>query len=179
MMRAGLLITLWVIGCGTGAKPPVVSAPPAPADARLESAVRFAWSQKAFAAAKSLVRDCLSRRWVEQFRADNHRLPVIKVVPTPLQTSGSIDPLLLEKMVEMELIGSRRARVISAAEIATDRQERPVLTVPRGSLKPDFVLSVGVAGLGRSRPIVLTTLQLVDVKTNEKIWVKVHRSRCC
>jgi hypothetical protein len=175
-----LLTLVMLAGCAAkGNKPLVVSKPPADTDQRLHSAVRFAWSEQAFKAAKTLVHDCLSRKWVEQFRADTGRLPVIKVVPTSLQSSGSIDPLLLEKMVEMELIRSRRTRVISAAEISTDRQQRPVLAVPKGSLRPDFVLSVGVAGLGRSRPIVLTTLQLVNVKTNEKIWARVHRSRCC
>jgi hypothetical protein len=143
-------------------------------DRRLASARRFSWSEDAFVVARGLVKDCVSHKWIRDFEAKHGRRPAIKVVPSLVQTAGAADPLLLEKLVETELINSRKVRVVSVADLTT---KPSTLEVPARSLRPDFMLAVSVMGIGSepSSTIVVTTLELVDVKSNEKVWARVHR----
>jgi hypothetical protein len=172
-----LLSTLTACGSGrTASTRPGLSKILDNEDHRLASARRFSWSEEAFVVARGLVKDCLSHTRIRAFEAEQGRRPAIKVVPSIFQTTGSVDPLLLEKIVEMELINSRKVRVVSAADLAS---QPPTLKVPTRSLRPDFMLTVSVTGIGSegSSTVVLTTLELVDVKSNEKIWAKVHRQQ--
>jgi hypothetical protein len=99
------------------------------------------------------------------------------------QASGATDPLIMEKLVEMGLINSGRARVIAAADLTSVRRDGPdVLKVSSGSLTPDFLLTVQVAATARAERdagsvVVLTTVQLVHLATNEVVWMKVLRAR--
>ncbi len=159
-----------------------LSTRPAP-DPLLSSAVRYIWSDKAFTATAKLVDDCLERAPLVTFAAQHHRLPVIKVLPSSAQTSGAADPLILEKLVESALINSGRARVIAAADLTSARRGGPlVLKVSGRSLVPDFLLTVHVAATARAANdpgsvVVLTTVQLVHLQSNEVVWMKVHRTR--
>jgi len=142
---------------------------------RLDAAIRFSWSDQAPVIARQLVGECLERLAALPGVASD-RLPVIKVLPAMEQTGGSIDPLLVEKMVELALINSGRARVIAAADLPDDpMRHRLRVQVAGQSLRPDFILTVSVASLAQEQAAV-TTLQLIRLASNEKVWVGMHRA---
>lgn len=179
-MRYLMWIPFVLTACA-GAQRPAVQAPPAAQQPStpLDPAVRFSVSQQAFGVAKALVADCLAQERLQGFASRAGRLPVVKVVPSLLLQSGSIDPLVLEKLVESELIGSGKVRVLGAASLAQGREGVSV-EVPERSPKPDFVITVAVAALQPTptdRAVVVTTLELVDLQQNQKVWMRVHRAQ--
>lgn len=139
----------------------------------LEPAIRFSMSQEAFTVARNLVATCLEQQRLTSFQAQNQRLPVIKVVPSTVLSNGAIDPMMLEKLVEAELVNSGKVRVLSAASLSDDQENGLTVEVPERSPRPDFVITVSVAA---AKTAVLTTLELIDLGSNEKVWMKVHRS---
>jgi len=174
-MRVSLVILPLLAACAADPKPVAdVRAAHQPLTP-LEPAIRFSMSQQAFDVAHAMVGECLSQDVMKSFADRQGRQPVIKVIPSTVLSGGAIDPLMLEKLVEAELVGSGKAQVISAASVS-DRGEPGdlVVQVPRGSLRPDFILTVSVAA--DPSQVVVTTLELVRLKTNEKVWMKVHRT---
>jgi hypothetical protein len=179
-MRYLMWIPFALTACA-GAQRPAVKAPPAAQQPStpLDPAVRFSVSQQAFVVARAMVADCLAQERIQGFATRAGRLPVVKVVPSLLLQSGSIDPLVLEKLVESELINSGKVRVLGAASMAQS-EEGVTVEVPERSPRADFVITVAVAALQPTptdRAVVVTTLELVDLQQNQKVWMKVHRAQ--
>ena len=177
-MRTLLIVFVLLAGCASAPSRPAEPARALRPSTPLDPAVRFSVSQQAFAVAKALVADCLSQDRMSQFKTQHGRRPVVKVVPSLLLQSGSIDPLVLEKLVEGELVGSGRVRVISAASLSQNR-DGVLVQVPAHSPRPDFVLTVAVAAVqptSTDGAVVVTTLELIHLQSNQKVWMKVHRA---
>jgi hypothetical protein len=73
--------------------------------------------------------------------------------------------------------------VIAAADLTSVHRRGPqVLKVSGSSLVPDFLLTVHVAATARAANapgsvVVLTTVRLVHLESNEVVWMKIHRTR--
>jgi hypothetical protein len=125
--------------------------------------------------------DCVAHRWMKRFREARGRLPVIKVLPPLAESDVRFDPLLYQKRLEAELLRTGQLRIISAADLAlSERSDQAryasarTIKVPGRSLRPDFVLvgSVLQERDDRQTSQLLTSVELIDLRTNEKVWIK-------
>lgn len=135
---------------------------------------------------RDLVRGCLSDDWIARFHRAHGRAPVVKVMPPRQPSSVMINPILLQKRVEAQLINSGRVVVVSAAEFVS-RVERSdqlaharELGVPRRSLRPDFLITGHIttpAVMPHPGQAFAISLQVVDIRTNQKVWMARRSSR--
>jgi hypothetical protein len=128
-----------------------------------------------------MARDCVAQRWIKRFQEKKGRLPVIKVLPPFERSNVRLDPLLYQKRLEAELLRTGKVRIISAADLAfSERSDQTrhasarTIKVPGRSLRPDFILvgSVLRESLDGQAGRLATSAELIDLKTNEKVWIK-------
>ena len=135
---------------------------------------------------ESLIDDCVSRPWAQRFRAEQGRLPVVRVRPVINHAVPAASALAYTKELEMALVRSGRALVASGfvsaavdAELAD--QSLNASDATRKHARPlgsDYVLSGWVAAEQREgdpRLVHVVTLQLVEVRSNEKVWISSRR----
>jgi penicillin-binding protein activator len=139
---------------------------------------------------KVMMRDCLSRPWHSQFQTKNGKKPVVKLYPIRNRSSDHIQTKFFTKQVEMELINSGVVRVVAALdETSHARYERvdqsrhasdKTAKQQQAETGSDFILNGWVvsqndAAGGTEVKAFVTTMELVNVETQEKVWLKVHR----
>lgn len=139
---------------------------------------------------KAMMQDCLSRPWHSQYQAKNGKKPVVKLYPIRNRSSDHIQTKFFTKQVEMELINSGVVRVVAALdETSAARYERvdqsrhasdKTAKQQQAETGADFVLNGWVvsqndAAGGTEVKAFVTTMELVNVETQEKVWLKVHR----
>ncbi len=140
--------------------------------------------------AKVMIQDCLSRPWSAKFKAEKGRDPVVRLYPIKNRSSEHINDRFFTKQVEMELINSGILKVVSAwDEAQTQRFEREdqARHASDESVKSqgqetgsDFtlngwILSQNDAVDGQEVRAYVTTMELTNTETNEKVWMKVHK----
>ena len=150
--------------------------------------------------AEQLINDLLSKPWIENARAANAGAGVNP--PTPKIVLGTVrnktldfntDMAMVTNQVQEELINSGRVRVFAAKEIRQElRAERfdtefaDPSTVSKAAsvIKAQFMLlgelieNVQVSGDGRTKDVYYELrLEMTDMATTEKLWIKTARSR--
>lgn len=139
--------------------------------------------------AQAMIHDCLSRPWAERFRAEKGRLPVVRFHPIRNRTADYIDHRFFAKQLETALVDSGRVKVVADPDEALDaRAERfdqaewahpATAKAHRRETGSDFILNGWIlaqddAVPGQAVRAYLTTMELIDSETNEKVWVGTH-----
>lgn len=138
--------------------------------------------------ADTMVRDALSRGWIDRWMGANGQRPVVIVGTVRNETSDYLDSKLFTKQIERELINSGRVRIVAArderGEVRDERTQgldwsRPETVKQQAyELGADFML-LGRVGenIERSRNgnqrIVYyqVNLEMIDLESNEKVWI--------
>lgn len=137
--------------------------------------------------AKAMIEDCLNRPWVDTFMAGREgRKPVVIVGHVRNNSHEHINTEVFTKSFERELINSGRVRVVAENQLRGDiRDERKSIqansdpaTIKKFGKEAgaDFIL-LGVVSTIKDeveqRYVIYyqTNLELIDIETNEKVWI--------
>ncbi len=140
--------------------------------------------------ARAMIQDCLSRPWATSFKAQHNRLPVVRLWPIKNRSSDHVQTMFFTKQVEMELLNSGMVKVVSSLnEAADNRDERAdqahnasdsTVKAQQQETASDFVLNGWIlsendAVDGQTVKAFVTTMELSNSESNEKVWMKVHK----
>ncbi len=135
--------------------------------------------------AEAMIRDIMSRPWLEEFRQANKRKPAVIPFGVKNRTSEHINTQTFVKDLERALLNSGRVRVVSSRsqrkDIRGERADQQVGFTANPAavgkeLGADFVLT-GVLNSIRDRAggeEVISyqgNMELISVETNEKVWI--------
>ena len=138
--------------------------------------------------AQEMIEDALSRPWVPEFRGSHKRSPVVIIGFVKNQSHEHINADIFVKDLERTLLNSGKVKfVASRNERNWVREERddqnkggntdPETVKKMGKeLGADFILIGSVNSVKdevQSRYVILyqTNLEMVDLETNEKVWI--------
>lgn len=149
---------------------------------------------------QELIRDALTRPWLERFTAVNKRNPVVIVGPVANRSSEHINTQVITKHLEKELINSGRIVFVASPtereDVRDEREDQQKGWTDPATIKQigkergaDFMLLGSVNSItdevrGKSALFYQVNLELIDITTNEKVWLgqkeikkKVQRSK--
>ncbi len=133
-----------------------------------------------------MVSDVLRRPWLNQFKSDNGRKPVVIVGGLRNLSSEHIEMGTFVKDIERELINSGLVKFVATSGERSDiRNERmdqqsyaSEATAKRLAAETgaDFMLKGGIktvidAVSGQQVKYYQTDLELISVESNEKVWI--------
>lgn len=139
--------------------------------------------------AKAMIQQCLQHPWTSDFQSENGgKKPVVKLMGVKKRTDDrNVNEEFFAKQLERQLLNSGRVRVVAAwgqdnvnvverarqATHATDETAKS----QGNETGADFTLQTIVNsqnetdGEGRSVRAYLVNMELVNVETNEKVWI--------
>jgi PBP1b-binding outer membrane lipoprotein LpoB len=186
VLAALLAILLGTWGCG----PPGPSTTIQRTDAQAQVDLSGNWNDTdANQVAQAMIRDCLTRPWASRFKAEKGRDPVVRLWPIRNRSSEHINTRFFTKQVEMELVNSGVVKVVADIEEASDNTAERADQAIHASDKTakqqgqetgsDFILNGWIltqndAVEGQEVRAYVTTMELTNTETNEKVWMKVH-----
>ncbi len=182
MKRAFIVLSAAVILAGCGSSKQVT---------RLESETVTDLSGKwndtdARLVAEEMIQDCLTRAWITDFVAASGEKPVVTVGTVRNMSNEHIDTETFTTDMERELINSGRVRFVASREQRQEiRQERAEQqeyasdeTVKRMAeeVGADFLVQGSIKTIldqveGVRVVYYQTDLEMVNVETNEKVWI--------
>jgi penicillin-binding protein activator len=191
MRRTHVLAALLVVLLGTwGCGPPGPATTVQRTDAKAQVDLSGNWNDTdANLVAQTMIRDCLSRPWASAFKAEKGRPPVVRLYPIKNRSSDDIQTKYFTKQVEMELINSGIAKVVSDLEESNDNLTERADQARHASDKTakqqqqetgsDFILNGWIvtqndAAGGQEVRAYITTMELSNTESNEKVWMKIH-----
>ena len=139
--------------------------------------------------AESMITQALQEPWISEFQQKNEgRRPIIKLRGVIKRTDDrNVNEQFFTKQVESALLKSRKVRVVAAdvqENINVAERERQMKHASDETAKSmgqevgaDFTLQTFVNsqnetdGEGRSVRAYLVQMELLDVQTNEKVWI--------
>ena len=137
--------------------------------------------------AQEMVADSLSRPWISQFVEVSHRDPVVIVGTVANRSHEHVNADVFTKDLEQSLLNSGRVKFVAASgERSWVREERNdqqgAFTDPATVKKigketgADFILIGSVNSIkdevkGRYVILYQVNLELVDLTTNQKVWI--------
>lgn len=145
--------------------------------------------------AKAMVQQCVESPWASNFQSENGgKKPVIKLMGVIKRTDDrNVNTDFFAKQLERTLLNSGRVRVVAAYgqdSINVAERDRQATHAADESAKShqmelgsDFTLQTWVNsqnetdGGGKSVRAYLVNMELVNVETNEKVWIGEHRIR--
>lgn len=142
--------------------------------------------------AEEMINDCLTRPWLENFKAQNMgRLPVIRFHSIKNRSSDRMDTKFFSKQVERQILNSGQVELVAAMDEMNDVFNEQELQASKGGAEgdytgevdADFILTGWVVtqnetdGYGRTVKAYLTTMELIEVKTTRKVWMGEKRIR--
>jgi uncharacterized protein (TIGR02722 family) len=186
-MKRALLVMLagvFLAGCGSSRKV-----------TRLESDTVTDLSGKwndtdARLVAQEMINDCLTRAWITEFVAATGEKPVVTVGTVRNMSNEHIDTETFTTDMERELINSGRVRFVASREQRQEiRQERAEQqeyasdeTVKRMAQEvgADFLIQGSIKTIldqveGVRVVYYQTDLEMVNVETNEKVWIGTEK----
>ncbi len=141
--------------------------------------------------AQAMIRDCLNRPWASKFKAEKGREPVVRLWQIRNRSSEHINTRFYTKQVEMELINSGVVKVVADIEEASDNTAERADQATHASDKTakqqgqetgsDFIMNGWILtqnddnGQGQRVRAYITTMELTNTESNEKVWMKVHQ----
>lgn len=140
--------------------------------------------------AQAMIRDCLSRPWAAQFKAEKGRNPVVKLYPMKNRSSEHINTKFFTKQVEMEILNSGVVNVVAASdetdEARAEREDQAenasdsTAKQNQQETGTDFILNGWIvqqndAVSGQEVRAYVTTMELTNAETQQKVWIKVHQ----
>ncbi len=136
--------------------------------------------------AEQIVADCLSRAWLDGFRAENGEKPVVIVGRIRNKSSEHIEVLTFTKDIEKELINSGRVRFVASSEEREEiREERldqqsnateetaKALAAETGAdfMMKGTITSITDAVEGKRVIKYQVSMELIHLENNEKVWI--------
>ncbi len=179
MLTTALLAAL-VIGCGGGTTVTRL-------DPESTTDLSGKWNETdARMVAEEMVNDALSRPWLINFVEANGGKPVVTVGLIRNRTNEHIDTEVFTKDFERELINSGQVRFVSSLDerfyVREERQDQAEFASAetrkklREELGANFLMIGAVKTItdaveGARTVFYQTDLELVNVETNEKVWI--------
>jgi uncharacterized protein (TIGR02722 family) len=136
--------------------------------------------------AEEMVTDCLAKVWLTDFLAANGKKPVVTMGTIGNKSSEHIDMEVFTNDFERELINSGKVRFVASRgqrpEIRDERMDQQQ-NASEESMKQfgkevgaDFIILGSVKSItdqieGRSTTFYQTDFELVNLETNEKVWI--------
>jgi uncharacterized protein (TIGR02722 family) len=135
---------------------------------------------------EEMIRDCLSRPWVDDFVMSESRKPVVIVGTIRNKTNEHINTTTFAKDMERELINSGRVKFVASAverdEVRAEREDQQVNaseeTMKRLAQETgaDYMLKGVISTItdaieGRKVVFYQTDLELIHLESNEKAWL--------
>ena len=136
--------------------------------------------------AQEMVSDCLAKVWLTDFIAAAGEKPVVTVGTMRNMSSEHIDTEVFSTDFERELINSGRVRFVASrdqkGEIRDERMDQQNYSSEETMKKfgrevgADFILLGAVKSItdeieGRSTVFYQTDFELINLETNEKVWI--------
>ena len=179
-----LLIACLMIACGSSRQVSRVAA-----DTTIDLSGRWNDTDSRLVS-QEMVSDCLARSWVNDFNMANSKKPAVIVGTIRNKSNEHIDTETFTKDFERELINSGKVKfVASKAERGEIRDERDDQqdhssdeTAKRLAMETgaDFMLQGSIKTIvdqieGRRVIFYQTDMELINVESNEKIWLGVKK----
>lgn len=137
--------------------------------------------------AEEMVADCLSGAWVSDYNKANGKDPVVIVGTILNRTHEHINTDVFVQDLERALINSRKVKFVSAKgereEVRDEREEQQLgntnpetITVKGMETGASFMLKGTINDVkdevrGKYAVLYQANLELVDMRTNEKVWL--------
>jgi uncharacterized protein (TIGR02722 family) len=136
--------------------------------------------------AEEMIRDALSRPWLQQFTSDQNRMPVVTVGTIRNVSNEHINTETFSTDFERELLNSGKVKFVASRperdEIRDERMDQAESASQetakriRQETGADFLLTGAVKSIldqeGSDKVMYYQTdLQLVNIETNEKVWI--------
>lgn len=136
--------------------------------------------------AEQMIQDLMYRSWVQDFAMDNDRKPVLIVGTIRNFTSEHIQTGTFVKDIERELINSGKVKFVASSqergEIRQERLEQQSYASDETAKRlaaeagADFMLQGGIksnvdATGGKAAKFYQVDMELINVETNEKVWI--------
>jgi hypothetical protein len=136
--------------------------------------------------AEEMIRDVLSRPWLEDFRQGTGKKPVVIVGMISNKTSEHIESETFIKDVEREFINSGRVRVVQNSvfreKLREERADQNEFASPETAKKwgrelgADFMMFGVISSITDSykkEKVIFykVNLELANLQTNEKVWI--------
>ena len=181
MIRAFLLVVLaFAVGCASG---PRVSR----TDAGEMIDVSGYWNDTdSRLVSEEMVNDSLSRVWIDEFRGATGKKPTVIVGSVRNQSSEHINTRTFTKDLERAFVNSGRVRLVASSderggvrEERLDQLRNATIDTAKSMGKEvgaDFMLIGGIntiidAAAGTSVRFYQVELELINLETNEKVWI--------
>lgn len=187
MRSPGLLPTAvlalgWGGACSAGGAP----APQDPKSvARVDHAVDLSgeWNDvDSDLVASEMIGDCLGAPWLSDWSAAKPGTkPVVRLYPVRNRTVAYIDYRYFTKQIEVALVRSGKIDVVASLEELEDEEGETRGPAP-AEVASDFTMTgiiVSQEDRVQEREVVayLTSIELLDVATNKKVWMGQKRIR--
>lgn len=185
-VSCALALPLLAAGCYSGPSTQVTRVNP---DAQVDLSGN--WNDTdANQVAQVMIKDCLSRPWSSRYKKEKGRDPVVKLARIRNRSDEHINTKFFTKQVEMELVNSGIVKVVAAydeTEAARREKDDQAVNASDETKKEqqqetgsDFLLNGWIVTQndrqgGQSVRAYVVTMELVNVETQQKVWVKVHR----
>lgn len=179
-----LLIACLMIACGSSRQVSRVAA-----DTTIDLSGRWNDTDSRLVS-QEMVSDCLARSWVNDFNMANSKKPAVIVGTIRNKSNEHIDTETFTKDFERELINSGKVKfVANKAERGEIRDERDDQqdhssdeTAKRLAMETgaDFMLQGSIKTIvdqiqGRRVIFYQTDMELINVESNEKVWLGVKK----
>ena len=137
--------------------------------------------------AEEMIKDCLSRNWINDFNKSSGKIPTVIVGSVRNNTFEHISSNVFIEDLERELMNSGKVQFVVAKDARVEvRQERvdqqagntehSTISEKGHEIGADFMLQGNIASIkdqvkGKYAVFYQVTLELVDMKTNQKKWI--------
>jgi len=137
--------------------------------------------------AEEVIKDCLSRPWLNKFDETNKREPVVIVGTIVNRSSEHINSQLFTKDLEQSLLNSGLVKFVASKqereEIRDERQEQQGGMTEKETVKPigketgaDYMLQGSINSVkdeikGKYVILYQVNLELIDLTDNQKVWI--------
>lgn len=137
---------------------------------------------------QEMIEDCLNRPWLPYFEAKNNRLPVVIVGPVKNKSHDHVNTEVFTKSLERTLINSGKVKFVASRDERLDVRSERIDQNEDGFTDPETIKKIGkeigadfmligsinsVKDEIKGKYVIMyqTNLELIDLLTNEKVWI--------
>jgi uncharacterized protein (TIGR02722 family) len=136
---------------------------------------------------ESMIADCTKQAWQPMFLGENKRLPVIIVGAVRNQSTEHINTEVFTKSLERSLLNSGKAKFVAnkveRPQVREEREDQQMGDTDPATIRQmgreigaDYMLIGSINAIkdetkGRYVIFYQISLELVDIQTNDKVWI--------
>jgi len=181
MIRAFLLVLLaFAVGCASGPRVSRTSSE------EMIDVSGFWNDTDSRLVSEEMVNDSLGRVWIDEFRGSTGKKPTVIVGSVRNQSSEHINTRTFTKDLERSFVNSGRVRLVASSDERSGMREERIDQLRNATLDSaksmgkeigaDFMLIGGIntiidAAGGTSVRFYQVELELINLETNEKVWI--------